>query len=305
MAALFAGAARAPITAILIVFEMSNDYKLILPLMLATVIATLLAEVLHPDSIYTLKLRLKGIKWQGGRDRDILEGVLVSEVMQRQNIETVQSEADLADVSAILSHSHYNSLPVLDSYGKLWGVVTVSDVERALEYEVPEPVTAKTIGTTWPHLSVVFPEESIGVALSRLGARGLGRMPVVSRENPYELLGMIGRHDIITAYDLALTRRDEIQHRTERMRRLQQVDGTEFVDVYLTPGDRAVGMTVMEVARELPEDCVLVSIERDGRVIIPHGDTVLQSGDHVTAFTRIQDAEALFDCLHSSEEMRS
>ncbi len=61
MAAVFAGATRAPITAILLVFEMSNDYKLILPLMLSVVLATLIAEHLYSESIYTVKLKLKGI----------------------------------------------------------------------------------------------------------------------------------------------------------------------------------------------------------------------------------------------------
>ncbi|MFN2166373.1 MAG: chloride channel protein, partial [Anaerolineae bacterium] len=68
MAALFAAAAHAPITAILIVFEMSGDYRLILPLMFATVISTLLSEYLHPDSIYTLKLTRRGIRLERGHD---------------------------------------------------------------------------------------------------------------------------------------------------------------------------------------------------------------------------------------------
>ena len=133
MAAMFAGAARAPITAIMIVFEMSNDYKLILPLMLATVISTLLAEMLHPDSIYTLKLRLKGINWGGGRDQDILQGVLVGEVARRMELERCLRR--LANgVTDVLAHSHYNhAAGNLDEMGKLWGVVSVSDVERAVE----------------------------------------------------------------------------------------------------------------------------------------------------------------------------
>ena len=77
MAAMFSAAARAPITAILIVFEMSNDYQLILPLMLATVLATLVAERLYKDSIYTLKLTQRGIRLQQGRDEDVLESISV------------------------------------------------------------------------------------------------------------------------------------------------------------------------------------------------------------------------------------
>jgi CIC family chloride channel protein len=72
MAAVFSGAARAPITAVLIVFEMSNDYKLILPLMMATVLSTLLAEHLLDESIYSLKLKLKGISLHRGRDLDLM-----------------------------------------------------------------------------------------------------------------------------------------------------------------------------------------------------------------------------------------
>jgi len=301
MAAMFAGAARAPITAIIIVFEMSNDYKLILPLMLATVISTLLAEILHPDSIYTLKLRLKGINWQGGRDQDVLEGVLVGEVARQMGLEAVQVDASLEELTDTLTHSHYNTVPVLDENGKLWGVVSVSDVERALNDLPAERVTAADIGTGWPRLQVAYPNETIGVVLSRLGSRGLGRMPVVSREDAYELVGMIGRQDIIRAYDVALTRRDEIRHRAERMRQLQKEDGTEFVDIYLTEDDPAVGVDIKSIARGLPEECVLVSIERNGRVIIPHGDTVLQAGDHLVAFTRAQDAAALFAVLHQAQ----
>ena len=77
MAAVFAGAARAPITAVLIVFEMSNDYKLILPQMFATVLSTFLAEFIFTESIYTLKLKFKGINLQRGRDLDLLQRMQV------------------------------------------------------------------------------------------------------------------------------------------------------------------------------------------------------------------------------------
>jgi trk system potassium uptake protein TrkA len=79
---------------------------------------------------------------------------------------------------------------------------------------------------------------------------------------------------------------------------LQDKDGTEFVEICLGEGDHAVGLSIKDVARELPDDCVLVSIDRAGQVIIPHGNTILKAGDRVTAFTRVHDAEALFAILH-------
>ena len=301
MAAVFAGAARAPITAILIVFEMSGDYKLILPLMLATVISTLLAEHLSPSSIYTLKLKLKGINWGHGRDQDVLQGVLVNEVMARNNLETVSAMTPLSKLKEVFAHSHTHGVSVLDQDGKLWGVVTITDLERALGDKLSDETLVMEIGTGWPYLKVAFPDESIGDALSRMSTRGLGRMPVVNRDDPYELLGLIRRQDIIKAYDLALTRRNEIQARSQRVQELKEQDGTEFVDVYLNADDVVVGQSVQSVASQLPKDCVLISIERNGRVIIPHGSTLFESGDHITAFTRVHEAESLFSSLHKIE----
>jgi CIC family chloride channel protein len=206
----------------------------------------------------------------------------------------------LSQLSLVLNESHHHGLPVLNDAGQLWGIVTVSDLEQALDEGRPSDTLVAEIGTSWPHLKVTFLDESIGEALARMGTRGLGRMPVVSRENPYDLVGMIRRQDIIRAYDMALTRRDETKDRTARIQQLQQEDGTEFVEVFLQAGDPVVGKRLQEVAPDLPLDCVLISVERDGRVIIPHGSTIFQAGDHITAYTRQEDAAKLFGELHNS-----
>jgi len=80
MAAVFSAAARAPISGVIILFEMTGDYRIILPLMLSTGIATLLGGYLEKESIYTMKLSRRGIHLRHGRDVDIMQGVQVSEV---------------------------------------------------------------------------------------------------------------------------------------------------------------------------------------------------------------------------------
>jgi CIC family chloride channel protein len=95
MAAVFAGAARAPFTAILIVFEMTDDYRLILPLMAGVIVSLIVAERLHPESIYTLKLTRRGIHLRRGRDVDVMETVRVEEVMVRQPV-TVPTDLPVA-----------------------------------------------------------------------------------------------------------------------------------------------------------------------------------------------------------------
>jgi CIC family chloride channel protein len=134
-----------------------------------------------------------------------------------------------------------------------------------------------------------------------MGVRGFGRMPVVSREDPYHVLGLIRREDIIKAYDMALTRRAEMQ-RLIQEEQARSDEGTEFVEIILAPDDEAVNKQVSEIGTNLPTECILVSIKRDGRVLIPHGDTVFQPGDHIVAFTRSQNAEQLFRCLRGQTE---
>jgi CIC family chloride channel protein len=132
--------------------------------------------------------------------------------------------------------------------------------------------------------------------LQRLGTRGLGRMPVVDREDPNKLLGMIRRADIITAYNLALTRRSKIVHQTKHVE-TQSPEGTEFVELTLDAHDPAVGKSIQEIAPALPKECILISIERAGKVLIPHGQTIFQEGDHVTAFLRSDDADVFYATL--------
>ena len=129
-------------------------------------------------------------------------------------------------------------------------------------------------------------------------------MPVVSRENPNHLLGMVRRADIMRAYNLALSRRAKTQQHTQRMK-LRNVDGTEFVDITLSQQDCAVGKSVSELAQNLPDDCILISIRRQGRVLIPHGYTTFQPGDHITAFIRSRDSEKLHACLRQGVPIES
>lgn len=295
MAAVFAGAARAPITAVLIVFEMSGDYKLILPLMLATVLSTLLAERLFPDSIYTFKLRLKGISLERGRDVDILQSVTVEEVMSH-SLQTVLPTADLVQLSDAFTETHRHGFPIVDEHGVLTGIVTVTDLDRAVQTGLPRRTPASEIGTPRSRLLVATPSETVDAVLTRMGTRGLGRMPVVADEDPNRLLGIIRRADIIRAYDIALSRRAELQHRTKRMR-LRNIDGTEFADIILQHGDWAVGRKLQEVAKQLPHECILVSVRRGGRVLIPHGDTVFRTGDTVSAFASNRELESVHTCL--------
>jgi CIC family chloride channel protein len=301
MASVFAGAARAPITAIIIVFEMSNDYKLILPLMMSTVLATVLAETIFPESIYTLKLKLKGISLSRGRDNELLDSVLVSEVMSR-DVEVIAPDADMIVLGRRFSETHTHGFPIVDADGNLHGIVTIGDLERVLaRVELPtnSNLKAMDIATAYEELLTVYPDETMGQALERMGHRDLGRLPVVDREETGKFLGLVRRADIIRAYNLGLARRDVLRHRVERVK--VHAENADFVDLVLDASDSVVGKSLSEIAGTLPEGCVLVSITRTDRVIIPHGATVFLPGDHVTAFVRNQDRTDFLRCFGVTE----
>jgi CIC family chloride channel protein len=130
-----------------------------------------------------------------------------------------------------------------------------------------------------------------------MGTRGLGRLPVVAAQDADRLVGWIRRDDIIRAYHLALSRRAELQHRAKRMQ-LPNIDGTVFSEIHLQASDRNVGKKIAEIAASLPKDCILVSIRRGGRMLIPRGDTVLQADDRITVFAAASQLAGAEQSLH-------
>lgn len=302
MAAVFAGATHASITSVIMIFELTGDYRLILPLMLTVVISALLNRyLLKGESIYTLKLTRRGVRLSAGRDVDVMEGVLVQETMTPR-CDTVPATMTLAELRDEFLRTQHHGFPVLDADGKLCGLVTVQDMKKAQEQGVPDTTPIQKIATT--DLVVAYPDEPMAEALHRLSVRGVGRLPVVSRQDPTVLIGSVRRTDIIRAYNIALTRRAEVQHRAERMK-LRKVDHTEFLELILTPQSPCTGRTIGQLADRLPHDLVLVSIRRaSGEIVIPHGDTVFRSGDRLLAFADIDAVEEVRHLLLGSAPAR-
>ena len=279
MAAVFAGAARAPFTAILIVFEMTNDYRMIVPLMAGVIVSLIVAERLHRESIYTLKLTRRGIHLRRGWDVDVMEAVQIDEVMVRQPV-TVPVNLPVTLLAGEFLRTGRHGFAVLNDDGSLFGVVSLEDYRRATTAGKipPDQLMVRDIATR--DVVTVFPDETVGTALRRMAPRDLSRMPVVARDDPRRLVGVVRRNDIVRAYEVGAMRREEARRRAEATRAISDTRA-EFVDVPLAPDSIAVGKAVAEL--DLPRAAVLVSIRRGHELVIPHGDTRLQAGDIVTA----------------------
>ena len=273
MAAVLAGAVHAPLTAIILLFEMTNDYHIILPLMFAVAVSLWLSQHLQRDSVYVHGLARKGIRIQHGRDIEVLESLTVGEVMQT-DVTPLHELDSLSSAADIFLRTRHHGLPVVNHGGELIGILTVQDIERV---QTNGGIVNQTVGDACTReLLVTYPDETIGTALRRMGARDIGRLPVVARDQPRQLIGVLRRTDLVRAYDIALTRRAAVRHHAQQVR-LGAFSGVSVEEVAIEAQALCADKRVSEV--QWPRDSVIATLRRGQRVIIPHGDTLLKPGD--------------------------
>lgn len=302
MAAVFAGAARAPFTAILIVFEMTDDYRMIVPLMASVVTSLVIAERLMRDSIYTLKLTRRGIRIQRGRDVDVMESVLIDEVMVREPI-TVSMDMPITVLAEKFIETGRHGFPVLDARGDLYGVVSLEDYRRAVSDGHKKAGELKVGEITTRDIVTVYPDETVGSALRRMAPRDISRLPVVAREDPRKLIGMVRRNDIVRAYEVGVTRQEEGRLQASRFR-IKEVSGFESLEMRVEAGSVSAGKRLSEVP--WPREAVVVSVRRGKRSMIPRGSLILHGGDEIVLLSERNVAGELRKlCLASENKIKT
>ncbi|MDZ8138390.1 MAG: chloride channel protein [Nostoc sp. DedQUE04] len=200
MGGFFSAVSKVPITAIVIVFEMTTDFNLVLPLMIVSVAAYLVADKVVPGSLYEKLLELKGITLT---KEVAMEGALnkltAKDVMQ-ERVETLDAEMSLEEAMQAFARSHHRGFPVVED-SKLVGIVTQSDLLKIRESTNHTfrdrnlaDIFLKEIMTSVP--MTVSPIHTLSNVLYLLDRYQISRLPVVDRR---KLIGIITRADIIRA----------------------------------------------------------------------------------------------------------
>ena len=307
MGAVFAGSARAPITAVLIIFELTGDYTIILPLMVTISIATGVSSLLSRDTIYTLKLRRRGIDIMRGRSANLMELLSVGDAMQPVP-DALEADVPLNAIIARFADEDRAALPVVDSSGAYRGAVTSRDVENSMR----ENAFAATAGELSRELPELHPSQSLEQALTQLVHHERSGLPVVSQDGR-RVLGWLSHRDLLRAYNEAMTRSVTEAQRSPTVtprvpvaaprrpvrpavqRTLARLQGYRVIDVELAAGQHPVGSRVAEVA--WPPKSLLLAIRREGEPFTATEDTRLEQGDRLSLLVPAEYADTIDELL--------
>ena len=197
MAAFVASTTRATLTAIVLLFEMTATYEIILPLMLSCVVADAVCYVVSKHSCYTAKLARRGINIDLGAEQDLMRMIKVEDVMT-EDVMTITPERPLELALQIIEDTGHMSLPVVNDKGELDGIITWADLHVAtLRHE--RHLTVGDYCVT--DLITITPKENLAQALDSLGYREISHLPVVDKTNRKKLVGIITKGDIVKAYN--------------------------------------------------------------------------------------------------------
>ena len=224
MAAVFGAASRATFAFIVFAFEITRDYDAILPLMLGCVIADLIALRYLPSSIMTEKLARRGLKVPEECEAGVLKLVRVGDVM-RKDVEPVSAQISVAELAERMAggriskeetgpgeggFNRLQAMPIVANGGQLAGIVTQGDLLRALEQDPHGKMTVLEAGSSAP--IVAYPDETAFDALVRMLQHDIGRLPVVSREDPRQMVGFLNRPAILSAWTRQLEEEGVREH---------------------------------------------------------------------------------------------
>lgn len=213
MAAVFGSTTRATFASVIFAFEMTHNYSAILPVMFASIIADMVVTRLMQTSILTEQLKRKGVLVSHDYEADVLKTIAVAEVMtqdpqtvpQGMTVQALMERINANDPA----YTRHQALLIVDDDGSLQGIITRGDLLNALR---AGDVNCTVIDAGTREVTVAYADDSVRDALNRALQRDIGRLPVVSRENPRHILGYLSRGNMIAAHLNSLSDETDIEN---------------------------------------------------------------------------------------------
>ncbi len=289
MMALFGGIAHAPLAVMLMVAEMTGNLSMLAPAMIAVGIASI---IVGKATIYTSQVDTRA---DSPAHRLQMSFPLLSTLAVRQTMVPLtlhfSREQTLAVAENLLADHLESGAPVLDAQGNLLGVLTLADVQH-----VPLTERETTLVETAMNRDVltVSPDDTLDESLEQLTSHRVSWAPVVDVEGIAGencVVGVLSAANIVRAY------RETLAKDSRRMRGL--VEGTVMIEAKIERGMRLAGVPLREA--QLPAECLVVSIRREGELLFPRGSTTILAGDVVTFLVSPRGEDRLQHYLQSRE----
>ena len=195
MGACFCAVVRAPITSVLIIFEMTQNYSLILPLMIANAMSYLVATRLNPTPVYEALLEQDGIHIAQVRPKSVLHTISTASVMTREVV-TMSATLTVREALKRAEESRHYGFPVVDAARRLVGFVTTEDLKHALAEDRDDEPLSQVATAEVVH---AHPDYTLDMVMLKLGQQELSLLPVVSRVDQTKLLGIVSMRDVVRA----------------------------------------------------------------------------------------------------------
>jgi CIC family chloride channel protein len=290
MGAVVAAATHAPITAIIMIFELTQTINIIPPLMAACVVSTLVTTFVQRDSIYTMKLRRRGIDLYEEESHNILKSLFVHDIIDREP-EVLPASANFATIVERVIGSEHSEFFVLDEREQLRGLIHMRELTRLLvEQDALRPIVVAG-DLLDPRLPTVTEHEDLDVVIQLFSHGEAEEIAVVDDADPRKLVGSVHKRDVIHTYNKEVLRRDlagSVSSTVIVASKGQQVElGGGYVLQEVQPPARFFGRTLRELdlGRHTGVQVILLrKRSADGarrEVQVPSADDRIEEGDRL------------------------
>ncbi|MCH8030085.1 MAG: chloride channel protein [Candidatus Dadabacteria bacterium] len=203
MGTFLAAVTQAPLTSIFLIFEMTANYQVVIPIMISSVLASAVSRFLAGGSLESIELKRMGIDIEEGHERQLLRSIRVEDVMIH-DIETIPENTTLRSVIEDIPNSRHTTFPIVDDMGLLTGIISIQDFrEWIFEESLKDIVVVKELATM--NVITVTPDDTLDVVLDKWGKKPVEILPVIDSSYPRKMVGILSRRDVIGAYNKALS----------------------------------------------------------------------------------------------------
>ena len=266
MGAVVAGTTHAPITSILILFELTSDYKIILPVMIACTIATVLARKMQNDSIYTKKLTLRGISLNQGREEIIMKSFLVGDLMH-SDAPMMDERSSLKEIVKVFMNNQQPFFYVVSGNNRLEGYLSTHHVKGILSAteSLDQLIIAKDLLV--PTTEFVTPDMTLADCMHKFENVETEHLPVIENENNHKLIGIISKKEIIRLYNREILRKEVLgvkfvrEFGNEKRHHLLQLP-KEFKIDFISVPEKFVGSSIKDVNIRAKYNITILAIKQ-------------------------------------------